>query len=500
MRFEKIPSFPVYLILLPLFYVWHKMNEYYGLISWRVAAEGMAEYSIVAVALISLAALLLRNLERAAFISAFLLCIYLFWGSIHDFLKTFLPSFLSSYGFLFPLIVVITVVILIWQKKKKPQQIRTSRFLNLALSLLLLIELATTAYYTATSKLEKSLITKQVQPSFNPPAGNDRLPDIFFIVFDEYMSSEGIRKYLHYDNSAIDSLLRSAGFYVAASSQSNYNSTPHVIASSLSMDYFPAPLELSPTDPTTLLAAQKAIQSALVPSLLARNGYNIINCGRMDLPGAPSPTEPIFDSYQYAALYSDNLRFRVHNEIWWNFTQRFEQLRPGKKYWEKRQDKKTTDLHNTISSLSAELQKETSKPRFVMGHFLLPHSPYIFDSAGNSIEWKNHPASITDSLYFEQVKYANTLIRKITEQAIAPSARKKVVIIMGDHGLRDNHLEPGKRTREKQFMNLTAIYFDDKNYSQLYDSISPVNIFRVVFNKQFGSHMPMLPDSTILLR
>jgi hypothetical protein len=46
-------------------------------------------------------------------------------------------------------------------------------------------------------------------------------------------------------------------------------------------------------------------------------------------------------------------------------------------------------------------------------------------------------------------------------------------------------------------MDLNTYYFSDGNYSTLYDSISPVNSFRVILNKYFKTGLPLLKDSTI---
>jgi hypothetical protein len=42
---------------------------------------------------------------------------------------------------------------------------------------------------------------------------------------------------------------------------------------------------------------------------------------------------------------------------------------------------------------------------------------------------------------------------------------------------------------------MNAYYFPDNRGKQyLYDSISPVNTFRVILNAYFGEHLELLPD------
>ncbi len=41
---------------------------------------------------------------------------------------------------------------------------------------------------------------------------------------------------------------------------------------------------------------------------------------------------------------------------------------------------------------------------------------------------------------------------------------------------------------------LNAIYFSDGDYEMLYPTMSPVNTFRIILNKWFGTQYPLLAD------
>ena len=57
---------------------------------------------------------------------------------------------------------------------------------------------------------------------------------------------------------------------------------------------------------------------------------------------------------------------------------------------------------------------------------------------------------------------------------------------MGDHGVRDDN-------RPKNFF---AVYLPDGGGQALYPSITPVNIFRIIFDKYYGTSYGLLPDVT----
>jgi len=47
---------------------------------------------------------------------------------------------------------------------------------------------------------------------------------------------------------------------------------------------------------------------------------------------------------------------------------------------------------------------------------------------------------------------------------------------------------------------LNAVYFPDHDYRMLYPQMSPVNTFRIVFNHYFGQNLPLLKDSTVIVK
>jgi hypothetical protein len=78
---------------------------------------------------------------------------------------------------------------------------------------------------------------------------------------------------------------------------------------------------------------------------------------------------------------------------------------------------------------------------------------------------------------------------------LANSSRPPIIIIQGDHGP-GAHLvwsSVDKSNVPERMAILNAYYFPDGDYKGLYPSISPVNSFRVVLNKYFGTNMGLLP-------
>src|SRR5690606_10374696 len=62
-------------------------------------------------------------------------------------------------------------------------------------------------------------------------------PDVYYLIYDKYASNEVLDEYYGYDNSSFHEQLEERGFYVSASSRTNYPRTIFSLASSLNMEY-----------------------------------------------------------------------------------------------------------------------------------------------------------------------------------------------------------------------------------------------------------------------
>ena len=97
--------------------------------------------------------------------------------------------------------------------------------------------------------------------------------------------------------------------------------------------------------------------------------------------------------------------------------------------------------------------------------------------------------------YKKQVQLASSTIKRLVAHIQQNNKPNTIIIVAGDHGYRT---EEGNN-KGYTFQNLNAFYFPRKDYTNLYDSISPVNSFRVVLNNYFNAQLPLLIDSNILV-
>lgn len=486
-RFSKLP---VHWIMLPVFFVLHPVNEYYGLLSSKIVFRYMWYYILLAVLLLAGGRLLFKSYKKSAVWTTTLLLVFFSWGAVHDFLKGLgLPSFFTSYSLLLP-ILFIFLLFLSWLLWKRDNIDKSTIFLNLVFSVLIIVDLAQIAYKYLSPVDENDLSRNNPPLQINiKPIPDSLKPDIFFIVFDEYASSLSLKKYLNFDNHALDSMMKSSGFYVAGKAKSNYNATPLSVSSTFNMQYFQEIYEGYQFDAVDLQRAWYTLKKSFIPDFLRKNKYDIITYS-IDSTGEIAPAK--FNGVvQEEIFWGHTLLACLQKDIFWNFYSIAPFLRPHNHFieqhtWEKR----------NIRNLFSEIGKNRNKPRFVYVHLMLPHSPFCLDRNGKFREYSEMEKESGEA-YLEQVLYSNKLIEDVLVFAKRITT-PLVMIIQGDHGYRDR--TPVKANYETKFMNLSTYYFSDHDYRLLYDSISPVNTFRVILNKYFNTNIPLLRDSTTLIK
>ena len=121
--------------------------------------------------------------------------------------------------------------------------------------------------------------------------------------------------------------------------------------------------------------------------------------------------------------------------------------------------------------------------KFVYAHLYITHQPFVFYPDGSF-----HPfLKQGDSAYADQVLFAETRLLEVVKTILAKSEKPPIIIIQGDHSY------PNGIERVRIF---NAYYLPDGGNENLYDTITPVNTFRVVFNTYFGGNYEILPDKS----
>ena len=479
--FNSIQKKPLFLLLLPLFFVFHSLVEIFHPVLIKEAITLYFIYSGSAIFIAVLFYLLYRNVLKASLASFMLMSGNFFLGSLYEFFKKNIGgSIITKFSFFLPAIGILIIILLILIKKSNRKFFTTVKYLNILFLLLILID---------TGILASKIITKR---KGNVTDLSEKLsvcdtcakPDIYLVIADGYAGKQELQEMLSFDNSPFENELDKRGFYIVENSKSNYNKTAYSMASLLNMDYIKnmeAPGKVNHPD---MLTCQTLIKNNNLINFLKKSGYQSHNISPFDLSNIKKPIHNLYFPTYRSLLSSQTLINRINFYLGFHFAPKKERLKL-----------KNNNYANNIKidSLAREiLIKENTQPRFVYIHYNMPHHPYLFNSKGLEVLTDTIKNDLT--AYIEYLQYGNKKFLELIDSIKSKSATPPVILLLGDHGFREF---PGSVDKKYYFMNLNAVYLPSENYNGFYSGMSNVNQFRVILNKLFGQHLPLLKDSTI---
>jgi hypothetical protein len=487
---NRLQTIPFFVFLIPIFFVLHGYRENLGYIHPGEAILLAAVYLIGSAIVFGLTLLYYRNMAKAALATGFLLVFYFFFGAIQDFLKAYLHP-LSRYAIIVPALATTAVIWLIYLRRTRRVFPQWCFYLNCLFLIYLLVDTTGILLASPDSPNRHPIAASNSTPAFTPYKGPK--PDIYFLIFDAYTSSLGLRQQYHYDNSDFDRFLTENGFHIQYASRSNYKYTILSMPSILNMCYLDNLKAVKGGPVQEYYYLSDLIRDNEVMDWLHSIGYDIVNCSIFDLRGHPSPITESLLPLQTRLITDQTFYSRFYRDVGWNFYRfTFNPLS------EKEIDLSLDNDNKLIAHLQLVSATPSAHPRFIYGHFNIPHPPYYFDRQGSRRKVRA-PYRPTDEDnvqdYLDYLNYTNQKAEAIIDDIQTNTHGQAVIILMGDHGLRF-HDRLGYNPLS--FVeNQNAVYFPGKDYRLFYDSISGVNQFRVILNTLFGQDLPLLKDSVV---
>jgi hypothetical protein len=356
---------------------------------------------------------------------------------------------------------------------------KATPFLNIFSGILVSISIFTIGSYYVKKSVSHASVENKIVVTTSPAVAG---PDIYYIILDAYASSVVLKEYYYYDNSGFVDYLVKKNFYVASKSTSNYRATLLSIPSSLNMRYVNG---LNPA------AIPDIFNRNAVAQFLKSNGYKFITL---------NPQRVISSLNDYADLNVECGSFRPFLILLLKTTLLFDFA-----------DNLNNIDRNKTTAFFAKLPQIALMPgpKFVYAYVMCPHAPYLFGANGESVDKVmqeniligEKSAIANKESYLNQLRFVNKKIRNSIDEILAVSAREPVIILQADHGpaLYDTPdmakgKIPGLDYLQARFRILNAYYLPGGGSAGLYDSITPVNSFRLVLNRYFQAGLPLLPD------
>ena len=476
-RWFAIPWYPIVFGAYPVLAL---MAFNVGQIKLEAGGRALIVCVALAVVLLLLLRLVLRDWHRAAFLSVLWMALFFSYGHIHITLTRELEGvaferwLLMGWGLL-------AILAMWWAVSKSPSSPLALNVIALGLAMVSLWQISSGVqrggvHYVAA---QNASVQEDLLRPENPP-------DVYYFILDSYGRQDLLRRAYGYDNSAFIEGLRERGFYVAECSQSNYVRTELSVGSSLNMMY------LQDLDPafTPDSIKRRVLWNSLKHSATRYNfetlGYKTVafatgfawsDVDDADVFFTPPPFSAGMTEFE--TLFMKTTLAQYVQDLGWVDADAI----MGQNFRDR-----TLLVFDKVDDI-ARMPEAT----FAYVHVISPHPPFVFGPNGEPTyppdfwnENREYPADLYAKGYQNQVTFLNKRVLEAVDAILAGSDTPPIIVLQGDHG-------PWHQTRDKRMWILNAYYLPE-HQDDLFPKISPVNTFRYVFNAYFGGNYDMLPN------
>lgn len=506
-QLSPFPVYPILFGLYPVLFLWNANRAqepaYVVFPSLLVTLAGLLLLYLLAV-------VLLRNAQRAALVTLLLTLPVLSYGHVNNVIN---DTFYETYEHLYlPGFALSGLILAVLALIFRTGGAHLTRVLNVVSAVLVVFTiLSATPYYLTMSAKASAFELGENPDAALPPTLNGEPRDIYFIMLDNYGREDVLRENSNIDNSELISALKERGFIFPDCAQANYFATAPDITSILNMNYLD---EMGIKDEVyTKRSGYTALgpwmKNSQVMHRFKEYGYHTVTfrgfMGLIDIQTADT-----YINYESDQSYTRRLETKNFNALYFETTLLSalnEELKiypdwvaakgPAflKQYLPKEQPFEDRYYAVYLQNLYAyealeRIPQEIESPKFVYAHIYSAHWPFMVNGDGSL----RLPFSdkMTKEGYVEAVKFTNSKILNTIDAIIASSDVPPVIILQGDHS--DGWVGKTEWSGTDRLKILSAYYLPEGGEQMLYDKISPVNNFRLVFKYYFGEDIDLLPD------
>lgn len=361
----------------------------------------------------------------------------------------------------------------------------------------------------------------------NPPEKPKHTPNVYFIILDSTLRIDGFKRFYDKEAKYYDDFLAYAkdkGFYVVENAYSNYPVTGFSIPSTLNMDF----MIWSKTDgPDEIKDRSEAMHGHVVVD--AMKGYNAVtvafkargykiyhtsngflpasDCGGFEDECIRKKRNILFFTQQDLGL----IKMTPLNDLLENIPA-LRNTSPDALIPDFRDD--TVSYYYSFQpwDIPKYMPKTDGKPFFWFIHLMGMHNlafaadcSYKHPALGGPEHRLDTPCKISASPV-RAAAYRNQLPCMLAQLELAISDVIKrdptaIIILQGDHGssvINDFRKRPTEQWTERDvhevFSILNIIRCPEACQKMLYDDITPINTFRVIFSYIDGKKYSLLPD------
>lgn len=407
-----------------------------------------------------------------------------FWQPVEQFARDLCWSL--RYWHLVPLALVglgLLAAALSWAARRRGVRLERVRTVFAALFAGLIVFNFVRAAPVLADQVREALRAAAAVPESTPTPAGGEMPNVYFIVLDEYAPFDQLEKYYGVRPVEFEAFLRERGFNVSATSRNPAFYTADVLAGLIGM---------APPEKVTRFAVtadrrldklvdcpsqETVIRESRLMEFFKARGYVVYVASMLgDIFNVPTPLR----ADEWFVLPHDQRGISLENTVAAAVLERsaFEPLRyllP-------------VDVHfynRMVEGIFRWIEKAGTlkSPRFLWAHVTCPHGPYLFEADGR---WRHEPGGNDDpGHYLEQHRYVSWRVARALDALLAQDPGG-VVLLMSDHSIRRNFRLPVD-DMARIFM---AVYCRGEKLDV--EGLSGLDAEWLVLNRLFGTEFPVV--------
>ncbi len=407
-----------------------------------------------------------RNIVKASF-NASIIVFILSNFKIFEYVIKLLPIHLRYWHVLAIVLFIIVHILYIIYKFSSDSTIRSIQLvLTLVLSGLIVFN-----FILAVPNIIKKVNVVNTEPDNvqNINYSNEKLPNIYYFIFDEFSANDVVQKYYDYDNSAFYNKLEDLGFTVSENSENKSFETITVTANYMNYDYV-----VTDEDPSNKrLEVRKNNRTKNLMSELGYdiNGFSVGN--HLDYFGM------VNDSNNGNNLSAITVEGSSINDLIIENTVLYPLLSDDK-------TQLATEINEVFDYFEDKNNFNQNDQTYNFIYLPTPHEPFLFNADGTMTNPKNYYNWEDKQFYLNQYIYVTNKISTMVEKIVEYDP-ESVIILQSDHSAR---YMSGIANEDKVHI-FNAVYYMGQPLDEIKGK-SGVNTLRTIYSKLFNLDLPDL--------
>ncbi|MCJ7648734.1 MAG: hypothetical protein MUP85_08990 [Candidatus Lokiarchaeota archaeon] len=505
--FKKIPIHPILLSIYPILFLYTNNISLIAIDHIYLPVLLSVSATILIWLILSF---FIKNKYKSSVITSLIVILFFSYGHIIGALNKFPEKTIgvSSDLYLSINFILILSILIYWIVKYFKNFLPVTGLLNFVSFALLVYPLIIVFTYTNPGEQVDHHIgsgSNEIDISIQNYEGLKK-PNIYYIILDGYGRGDVLKSVYDFDNDEFHNELEKRGFFIAKRSRANYVQTLLSLSSSLNMEYLYSTDKDSKDIVTYRQYLSSKIKDNRVAEILRRIGYKFVTFST-GYTGTEIKNSDLYLSPEFSLDEFENMILGttpLYNLL---------QIIPnsGPKYLHRQR------MIYTLNEIP-KLQNQDDHI-FLFAHIIAPHPPFVLvdhddfrapsSRAYLSFSDGVHYHKFIDSLqteykakYVAQLRLLNNMILNMLDNLFLSGKNNLIIVLQSDHGPGAllNWEHPDSATYAERIPILNAYFFPDSSYAALYDSITPVNTFRLIFNNFFNSDLELLEDKSYFSR